>query len=112
MPEPKFRSFSVESRLQTLTFLHFQPGKQANSIPPCIALYEVEEQLVSKKIAERLPVLLRPRGFQRLDEAEAWQAQQAEEPIRNMADARRRTVYEDPRTGFGSARDSASPDRK
>ena len=29
----KFRSFSVESRLQTLTLLSFQPGKQANSIP-------------------------------------------------------------------------------
>ena len=26
----------------------------------------------------------------------------AEESIRNMADARRRTVYKDPRTGFGS----------
>ena len=41
------------------------------------------------------------KGFQaRLDEVEEWQAQRgAEEPIRNMADARRRTiktVYEDP----------------
>ena len=35
----RFRSFSVESRLETLTLLRFrfQPGKQANSMPPSLS---------------------------------------------------------------------------